>query len=497
MSAPSVIVIGTGVAGLVAGYELASRGLRVTLLEAAPVPGGRTSSYTDARGRAVDTGLHVVADHYVNLIEILAGLSVSRRLMWVGKHTYLRAGQPPMEWYFSRRPPPLHLLRPLREAPLSLRARLRLGKVGLLLSGYSQADLAELDDLTYAAWHRRHGLGDDFTLELAEAAADAATFLSVEEAAARPVLSWIKYLLRHQHAGDVGLWTGTLAECLVEPLLQGLSRHGGQVRLATAVRGFQLSPDGRRVEGVWTAPAREAGPVHRADGSVAADDGRRELLRADYVVSAMNIQSLRAVLPPEQARAAGLTEALRLTTTPAMSLIVWFDRPITPAPHGAPLSTGCAMRDFVDLAALGRPSPDAPGAVYQFVITRAARRMDDPDEQVVADVVRDLKAVWPGARPAQVVDHALTRIGAAMFAAVPGAHRLRPGTRTGLTNLLLAGDFCRHELNASMEGAALSGRLAADAVLRDRGQPGVPIRVPPDPTVVPVLRRLRQRSAHA
>jgi uncharacterized protein with NAD-binding domain and iron-sulfur cluster len=490
---PSAIILGTGIAGLVAGYELGRRGVRVTLLDAAPVAGGRTTSYTDARGRAVDTGLHVVADHYVNLIEVLASLSVSRRLRWVGQHTYLRAGQPPMEWYFSPHAPPLHLLRPMREAPLSLGARLRLGGVGLRLLSYSQSDLAELDDLTYGAWHRRHGLGDGFALELAEAAADAATFLTVEEAAARPVLSWLKYLLRNQHAGDVGLFQGTLAECLVDPLLRAIEGQGGQVRLGTAVRGFSLSPDGRRVEGVWTAPAREGGPVHRADGAVEADDQHRELLRGDYIISAMNIQSLRAVLPAPAARAAGLTDAMRLTTTPAMSLIVWFDRPITPVPPGAPLTTGCAMRDFVDMATLGRQPGGAPGAVYQFVITRAKSRFEDPDQVVVDDVVRDLKAVWPAARPAQVVDYALSRIGAAMFAALPGAHRLRPAPQTQLSNLVLAGDWIRHDLNASMEGAALSGRMAADAVLRACGQPGVVIRVPPDPTVVPALRRLRQR----
>ncbi len=489
-SAPSVIIAGTGIAGLVAAYELASRGCRVTVLDAAPISGGRTSTYIDARGRQVDTGLHVVADHYVNLIEILAGLSVSRRLHWVDKHTYLRAGHPPMEWYFSPKPPPFHLLRPMREMPLSLGARLRLGKVGMLLAGYTQADLSELDHLTYAAWHRRHGLGDDFTLELAEAAADAATFLTVEQAAARPVLSWIKYLMRDQHAGDVGLFRGTLEECLIGPLVQAITQRGGQVRLRTAVRGFAPSADGRQLEGVWVAPAHESGPVHRADGAVNTDETKRELLPADFFISAMNVQSLRAVLPAEHIRQSGLTEAMRLSTTPAMSLLVWFDRRIQPMPQGAPLSTGCAMRDFVDLALLDRQPSGFAGSVYQFVVTRASARLNDSDEHVLNDVVADFKAVWPGARDAQVVDFALERIGAAMFAAVPNAHALRPSSQTRWRNFVLAGDWVRHDMNASMEGAAVSGRLAASAVLHQLAMPEVPLREPADPTVVPALRRL-------
>lgn len=491
--APSVLILGTGVAGLVAGHELARRGLRVTLLDAAPIPGGRTSSYLDERGRPADTGLHVVADHYVNLIEVLAGLGVSRHLRWIGQHTCLHAGRPTMIWAFSRRPPPFHLLRPMREIPLSLPARLRLCKVGALLASYSQADLAELDHLTYADWHRQQGMGDDFTLDLAEAAADAASFLTVEEAAARPVLSWMKYLMRDQHAGDVGIWQGTLAECLVDPLVRSIEAHGGQVRLGTAARELALCPDGRRVIGVWTAPSRERGPVHAADGAVRVKEGGegRALVRCDHLISAMNIQSLRALLPAELARDAGLAEAMGLTTTPAMSLTLWFDRRITPAPEGAPLSIGCAMRDFVDLTTVGRHE-ESPGSIYQFVITRAHGRMQDPDEVVIADVVRDLQAVWPAARAAKVVDASLTRIGAAMFAAVPHAHARRPAQKTRLENFYLAGDFTRHDLNASMEGAAVSGRLAADALLRSLNRPGVAVRAPNDPTVVPALRRLRQ-----
>ncbi|QRN97977.1 FAD-dependent oxidoreductase [Archangium violaceum] len=487
-TAPKVLVLGSGVAGLCAAYELAERGCSVTVVEAAPFPGGRTSSFTDAKGRGVDTGLHVVADHYANLLEMLSRLGVSHRLLWVGEHTYLRSGREPMAWGFRSWPAPFHLLRPFARMPLSLGARLRLGRVGLQVASYSQEDLAELDSLSYAEWHRRRGLQRDFTLELAEAAADAATFLTVEEAAARPVLSWIKYLVRHPRSGDVGLWRGTLAECLVEPLCQALARKGGQLLLRHAVVG--LEGEGQRVKGVWVSPAETSGPVTHAEGRVPVGGAGRKLLACDFVVSAMNVQSLRAVLPPEWVRAAGLEDAMRLTTTPAMSLLLWFDRPIRPVPAGAPLVTGCAFRDFVDLAMLGRQPRGAPGSVYQFVITRARSRFHDPDEAIVSDVMRDLRSIWPGAQKAQVVDYALERIGAAMFAAVPGAHQLRPPARTRLGNFFLAGDWTRHELNASMEGAALSGRLAADALLRDLGQAGLAIHRVPEPTVMPALRKL-------
>lgn len=363
---------------------------------------------------------------------------------------------------------------------------------GLRIAGRTQAELAELDDISYLTWHQRHFMGDGFLLELAEAAADAAAFLSVEEAAARPVLSWMKYLMRNQRAGDVGIWTGTMQDCLVQPLVRAIEQAGGRVRTHTAA--LRLETDGQRIAAVWVAPAVVHGLCATRDGTVPLEPGAvPERLVCDHVISALPVQGLQRLLGAELAQDAGLAPMMRLQTTSAMSLIVWFDRTITPAPPGAPLVTGCAMRDLIDLATVGRKPASAPGSVYQFVITHAAKRESYSDEALVQEVVRDLHRIWPAAQSAQAVDWAITRIPAAMFAARPGTHALRPHVRTNLSNFFVAGDFTYHEVNASMEGAAVSGRLAANALLRSLGQPGVVLQSAPDPVGAVAIQRLRHK----
>ena len=49
----------------------------------------------------------------------------------------------------------------------------------------------------------------------------------------------------------------------------------------------------------------------------------------------------------------------------------------------------------------------------------------------------------------------------ATFAATPAQERRRPGTRTALANLALAGDWTATGLPATIEGAIRSGRAAA------------------------------------
>ncbi len=491
-SRPNVLVLGGGLAGLSAALELCERGMRVTVIEAGPHPGGRTSSWKDDKGRVVDSGLHVVAEHYQNLRELLARVGADGRLQWWSRHQYLRRGHAPFVWEYASLPAPLHLLPAASSMPLSLSTGARLALAAVEMASYSQEDLAALDEITYAEWHNRRGLGDGIVLELAEAGSDAATFLSITEAAARPVISWLKYMSRNGKASNVATFRGDLSRCLIQPLVNAIERHGGTVRTGLAVTGFQESNG--RITGVEVTPSTSKRPGYAESGQLPLDDSAApEVLACDHVISALPVQALRAVLPVPLARAAGLEEALTVGTTPAVSVIAWLDRKVTPVPDGAPLVTGCSMRDFIDLRATTDDFADAPGSVYQFVLCQARHRLTQDDGEMIDELMRDLAEVWPGSRGARVVDFTIERIESAMFAATPGAHRLRPGTATSVPNLFLAGDWTRHELNASMEGAVLSGRRAADAVLRAEDRSGIVFPKTPEAPNLEVLQRVARQ----
>jgi len=62
--------------------------------------------------------------------------------------------------------------------------------------------------------------------------------------------------------------------------------------------------------------------------------------------------------------------------------------------------------------------------------------------------------------------HRIIKERRATFAQTPASLRLRPGMRTHLNNLFLAGDWTNTGLPATIEGAIQSGFKAADAALR-------------------------------
>ena len=72
MSAPDVVVIGAGFAGLAAATALAEAGAAVQVFEARPGLGGRATGYRDpVTGERIDNGQHVLAGCYTETLRFL------------------------------------------------------------------------------------------------------------------------------------------------------------------------------------------------------------------------------------------------------------------------------------------------------------------------------------------------------------------------------------------------------------------------------------------
>ncbi len=98
------------------------------------------------------------------------------------------------------------------------------------------------------------------------------------------------------------------------------------------------------------------------------------------------------------------------------------------------------------------------------VTISAANRMVDQDAEAIA------RAVWPDVQAAlnlrgPMPAWRVVKERRATVAATAEQERLRPGPRTALGNLVLAGDWTATGLPGTIEGAIRSGRTAAEALL--------------------------------
>jgi uncharacterized protein with NAD-binding domain and iron-sulfur cluster len=87
-----------------------------------------------------------------------------------------------------------------------------------------------------------------------------------------------------------------------------------------------------------------------------------------------------------------------------------------------------------------------------------------PDE-LAALAAGDLRRRLPAARSARVVRARAVWETKATASLVPGTDALRPGAATAVPGLVLAGDWTRTGLPATIEGAVVSGETAVRAVV--------------------------------
>ncbi|HYX69035.1 MAG TPA: FAD-dependent oxidoreductase, partial [Terriglobales bacterium] len=153
--APSVGVVGGGLAGLSAACALAGAGCRVTLFERRPFVGGRASSYEHpGTGEIVDNCQHVLLGCCTNLLEFYRRIGVEDRIRWFERLTFVEPGGRRSVIRPSWLPAPLHTAPSFLWAPsLSLRDKLAIARAMFSMMRRLPADTPE----NFLAWLRRHG----------------------------------------------------------------------------------------------------------------------------------------------------------------------------------------------------------------------------------------------------------------------------------------------------------------------------------------------------
>jgi squalene-associated FAD-dependent desaturase len=428
----NVVVIGGGVAGIVAALDCAAAGASVTLVEVRPRLGG--AAYSIERDELwLDNGQHVFLRCCTAYRELLAQLG-SEDLIELQPRLeipVLAPGRPPAWLRRGNARPPLHLAGALLRYPhLSLRERIAAGRAALAL-GHVGAD----DTRTLGSWLTDHGQSAHAIAVLWDLIA--LPTLNVPAAEASLALGAFVFqqgLLRDAAAGDIGLHRAPLQQIIGDPAARALAAAGVTVHLR------------------WPAQS-----VTKIGGRFAVVGPASSWLGADAVVVAVPHDRAAGLLPPEALREASWPGALR--SSPIVNVHVVYDRRVLPHRFAAGVDTPVQyVFDRTPAAWKGRQylAVSLSGAREEMGMSTAALR-----ERYVAA----LADLLPAAATARVEHFSATKEHAATFRAVPGTAALRPGAQTSIEGLVLAGAWTATGWPATLEGAAISGRAAASAVL--------------------------------
>jgi squalene-associated FAD-dependent desaturase len=471
-----VVVLGGGLAGITAALDCAVAGAQVTLLEVRRRLGG--AAYSVQRdGLEMDNGQHVFLRGclaYRGLLERLGSshlVSVQPRLE-IPVLSPSGGGAGEAGRYVLRRDPlpaPLQLARALARYPhLSLRERFGAARAALALARIDERELRR-DAVTLGQWLARHGQTPSAVAALWDLIALPTLNLPAEEASLElGAFVFRRGLLSSAEAGDIGFHVGTLGQIIAAPAAAALDAAGVEVRLGW--RGEAIARSGSSLQLLGRGGrAAAAGDEEEDEGEgarPAAPAGEREALDADALIVAI-----------PHSRAAGLLEPLlgpratrlrRLGSSPIVNLHVVYDRAVCDVPFAA--GVGTPVQYLFDRSrAAGAPA----GCQYLAVsLSGAEREMKESVEDLSARYLPALRELLPAARGAKVESFLVTREHAATFRAAPGVGALRPGPRTEVAGLLLAGTWTDTGWPATLESAVLSGHAAASAALESIGAPG-------------------------
>jgi squalene-associated FAD-dependent desaturase len=441
---PRVAVVGGGLAGISAALACAYAGAEVTLLEVRPRLGG--AAYSFRRDDLwLDNGQHVFLRCCTAYRALLARLGSEHDTVLQPRLEIpvLSPGRPTAWLRRTRGPAPLHLAPALARYPhLSPRQRAGAVRAALALSRVKPDDPA-LDRRSFGEWLAAHGQGPAAIAALWDLIALPTLNLRADEAsAALGAFVFQEGLLKQADAGDVGWARAPLSAVHGWPAERALREAGIEVRLG------------------WRAQRVAAGHA----GRLAVEAGGGDGVDADAVIVAVPHQRAGALLPEGALPAP--EKLAELGTSPIVNLHVVYDRRVTDLPFAA--GVGTPVQYLFDRTA-GAGLTD--GQYVAVSLSAAAREMGMSGDELRARYVPALAELLPRARGARIERFVVTREHAATFRAAPGVAALRPGPRTAVPGLVLAGAWTDTGWPATMEGAVRSGHAAAREALAAAGAP--------------------------
>ena len=435
MTRRRVVVCGGGLAGVAAACEAALLGADVTLVERRPFLGGKAYSFTDDEaGVEVDNGQHVFlgcCTAYIALLRLIGAFGDTTLQGALHAPVRDRAGRAGA-LRASRLPAPLHLGPSFATYPLLSNTEKAAAVRALLALGVLRdRQRAELDDVTFAEWLIAHGQGAGaierfWDLIVLPTCNDRSDRVS----AALATFVFQEGFFRTRTGSAIGWSRVGLTRLVDPPARRFLERRGARV------------VSGRGVTGV-------------GDDYVELSDGAR--LEADAVVLALPPDRVREVCP------AALPDHPVLGSSPIVNVHVWYDRPVMDGLFTAVVDSPAqwvfnrtAMADL-----------SGPGQHLAVSISGARDEVGRSKATLIEEITTELGHLFPRARTARIERTVCVKEPEATFAAAPGQAAKRPGARTAVNGVVLAGAWTDTGWPATMEGAVRSGLVAArEAVAR-------------------------------
>jgi protoporphyrinogen oxidase len=455
-----VTVVGGGLAGMTAALSLLELGCQVSLFDAGVRVGGKAGANLND-GHRNDHGYHIFPAWYLNCWRLVDELGIRDNFVDINKLSQLKAGEFPRFTTLEGITSPKNAFRNLWAGFIPPHEMFLFFYAGLDLASRPNSRRARLDQLSITGFLRsRFYSTGELENQFHELLLKAITVPSYT-VSAMTVRKVARFWLRYP-TPTVRILNGDLQTHFIEPLRRRLEGLGCRIELGR--RLVRIEPQADRV-------AR----LHLQD----AQTETTEILDVDQIILAIPPERLTELVDDALfAAAPQLGNILYLRSQPMVALDIYLTRKIAELPRYHLNLTGARYGlSVIDVSKVwdGESIGAYSGTVLNAIASNAQSLLTLSANHAAELLLAELMRYIPFTS-ADIDRYVLqTHEKEPLFVNGVGAWAYRPDTTTELSNLHLAGDYCRSWVDlVSMEAAITSGLKAAES-LRRRLNIGKPI----------------------
>jgi zeta-carotene desaturase len=472
-----VAIVGAGLAGMATAIDLVDAGAEVEIFESRPFVGGKVGSWIDKDGNHLEMGLHVFFGCYYNLFELMRKVGAIDNLrLKQHTHTFIneggRVGE--LDFRFLTGAPFNGLKAFFTTSQLSavdkLANSLALGTSpivrALIDSEGAMKTIRNLDSISFADWFRSHGGNNGSLQKMWNPIAYALGFIDTENISARCMLTIFQFFATKTEASVLRMLEGSPSEYLHKPIVDYLSARGTKIHTRRRVRKVLFD---------------ESGDTTKVTGIIVADGESESTIVADVYVCACDLPGIKKVIPPEWRKWSEFENIYQLDAVPVATVQLRFDGWVTEledAEQRQQLEKAVGIdnllytpdADFSCFADMALVSPGdyykpGQGSLLQLVLTPGDPFIKEKNEAIAHHVLEQVHKLFPSSRELNMTWYSVVKLAESLYREAPGMDLYRPPQQTSVPNFFLAGSYTQQDYIDSMEGATLSGKQAAKAVL--------------------------------
>ncbi len=471
-----VAIVGAGLAGMATAIDLVDAGVEVEIFESRPFVGGKVGSWIDKDGNHIEMGLHVFFGCYYNLFALMEKVGAIANLrLKEHTHTFIneggRVGE--LDFRFLTGAPFNGLKAFFTTSQLSAADKifnsLALGTSpivrGLVDFEGAMKTIRNLDSISFADWFRSHG-GNNSSLEkMWNPIAYALGFIDTENISARCMLTIFQFFATKTEASILRMLEGSPHEYLHRPIIEYLEARGAKIHTRRQIREILFDQDNNS----------------EITGLVVAQGDSTEVITADAYVCACDVPGIKKLIPQEWRKWSEFDNIYKLDAVPVTTVQLRFDGWVTELndPEGRKqLAKAVGIdnllytpdADFSCFADLALTSPgdyykEGEGSLIQLVLTPGDPFIKQNNEAIANQVLKQVHQLFPSSRDLNMTWYSVVKLAQSLYREAPGMDVYRPAQKTPISNFFLAGSYTQQDYIDSMEGATISGKKAARAIL--------------------------------